>query len=524
MHSSPNLLRRLPVLGLLSLVLIAPPALAQRVSAKDRAAADALQQRMTQAEQRYRDALVLVGNGDAKGTGESNAALEDMEDVIDACVKQRGCPLSDVLATYKRLLKADVDAEAQAADDLGDEELLEGDPSLAPLADDVPEAVRAATLLGGDHRHTFDRMVQYNPAVQAGIRRWLTDMRPQLMTSYENYQVMRHLMWPEFERRGLPEALLFGILAKESNGRVHSTSRAGASGPLQFMPATGRRFGLGPDGTGFDTRYDARASAEASASYLNERLRQLNNDMEMSLAGYNGGEGRALRVHRQSGGTGFWYADAYEQFPAETKDYVPMVIAAAWIFLHPREFGVQFPKVDAHPATFRLTRTASIYELTVCLGNAGNRDGYMRTLRNLNPRYEAEDWIPAGTVLNATTRVAGLYGRHCASGARADLAHALVTADVNAAILREAPRGNVSVGDLTPVEGVPTTIATGTPQPAQPKAQQVRTYRVARGDTLGRIAQKHGCEVRALAAANGLKAPGYALRQGQELRLQGCRL
>ncbi len=78
-------------------------------------------------------------------------------------------------------------------------------------------------------------------------------------------------MWPEWEKRGLPEALLFGIMAKESNGRVHASSRAGAAGLMQFMPATGRRFGLGPDGTGFDTRFDARSAAEASASYLNER-------------------------------------------------------------------------------------------------------------------------------------------------------------------------------------------------------------------------------------------------------------
>ena len=75
----------------------------------------------------------------------------------------------------------------------------------------------------------------------------------------------------------LPEAkrvvdVIFGILAKESNGRVHSVSRAGAVGPMQFMPATGQRFGLGPDGTGFDTRYDPRGSADAAASYLNERF------------------------------------------------------------------------------------------------------------------------------------------------------------------------------------------------------------------------------------------------------------
>ena len=60
------------------------------------------------------------------------------------------------------------------------------------------------------------------------------------------------------------------------------------------------------------------------------------------------------------------------------------------------------------------------------------------------------------------------------------------------------------------------------PQPAKPKTAQVRTYTVARGDTLGRIAQRHGCEIRQLAAANGLKPPAYALGQGQKLKLVGC--
>ena len=327
--------RRWPLAILVLLLSIPSAALAQRVSAKDRAASEALVQRMASAEQRYRDALVLAGNGDARGMEEGNAALEDMEDVLEACTRQRGCPVPDLLAGWKRLLKDGVDSAqgGEEEDDYGPDELLEGDPALAAA---IPEVARTLRLLGDDNRHAFDNMVQFNPAIQAGIRRWLTDMRPALMNSYENYQYMRHLMWPEFERQGLPEALLFGIMAKESNGRVHAVSRAGAAGPMQFMPATGRRFGLGPDGSGFDTRYDPRSVALASAEYLNERLQQLNNDVEMSLAGYNGGEGRALRVHRQGGGSGFWNASVYDQFPAETRDYVPMVSAASWIFLHPR--------------------------------------------------------------------------------------------------------------------------------------------------------------------------------------------
>ena len=141
----------------------------------------------------------------------------------------------------------------------------------------------------------------------------------------------------------------------------------------------------------------------------------------------------------------------------------------------------------------------------------------MRTLRNLNPRYEAEVWIPAGTTLNATTRIAGLYHRHCASGARANLARALVNADVNTAIVRDGPAGNVAVGDVTQL---PSEVA---PQPAPAaKKPKARNHKVAKGDTLNRIAQRYGCDLKSLARANALKAPGYSVRVGQQLKLEGC--
>ncbi|MDY0954274.1 MAG: transglycosylase SLT domain-containing protein [Stenotrophomonas rhizophila] len=526
------LVRGWPLLALAAMLSFVPEAHAQRVSARDRVKIEALDQRMAAAEKRYRDALVLVANADPKGKNEGDAALEDMEDVISACVAQKGCQVSNMLPAYKRLLKDNADNRDGEGDELAsDGGLLEADPDhIGPLSADVPEAARAAALLN-DKRHAFDNMVEYNPAVQAGIRRWLTDMRPALMTTYENYQNLRQVMWPEWEKRGLPEALLFGIMAKESNGRVHASSRAGAAGLMQFMPATGRRFGLGPDGTGFDTRFDARSAAEASATYLNERMRELNGSVELSLAGYNGGEGRAVRVFRQSGGQGFWVDSVYNQFPGETKDYVPMVIAAAWIFLHPQQYGVEFPKISAQPATIRLAKSTTIYELTICLGSAGTRDGYMRALRNLNPRYEADGWIPAGTTINATTRIAGLYNRYCVSGPRADLARTLITADLNAAIVRPAAAsytGNVAVGSVVPVAQVQASAVASTPvapvatPAAKPKAKPARSHKVGKGQTLGAIADKFQCDVRELARANGLKAPAYALRQGQVLKLQGC--
>ena len=108
---------------------------------------------------------------------------------------------------------------------------------------------------------------------------------------------------------------------------------------------------------------------------------------------------------------------------------MPAVIAAAWLFLHPKKYGLEFPKVDTTPTQFSLARESSINELTICLGNGGTRDGFFRVLRNLNPRYEPDGWIPAGAMLNATTKIVGLYSRYCVSGPRADLARALITAD-----------------------------------------------------------------------------------------------
>lgn len=515
--------RSLAVL-LLSLCAIALPA-AARVSKRDQAAADALATRMQAAEKRYDDALVLASNNDPKAQAESDAALEDMEDVLSACAQQRGCQVSTLLATYKRLLKLKADARG---DDDGEDMVGEADSNdplddggdhSSPLSADVPEAERTARLLD-DKRHPFDTMVEYNPAIQAAIRRWLTDMRPALIDSYENYQNLRAVMWPAWQGSGLPEALLFGIMAKESNGKTHATSRAGAAGLLQFMPATGRRFDLGMDETGFDTRFDPSSAAAAAAAYLNERMGELNNNIEFSLAGYNGGEGRAGRVYRSRPGASFWDTDMYRQFPAETQDYVPMVIAAAWLYLHPKQYGLTFPKVHPRPAVLKLARTTSIYELTICLGDAGTRDGYMRTLRNLNPRYAADAWIPAGTPLAANARIVSLYGRNCVSGPRAELAHTLVTASVESALKPVAgPQGTVAVGDPTP-------LVASSPAPPQAgsarKARAPRTYKVARGDTLGRIADRFGCPVRELAKANRLKAPGYAVHPGQVLKLAGC--
>jgi membrane-bound lytic murein transglycosylase D len=320
---------------------------------------------------------------------------------------------------------------------------------------------------------------------------------------------MRYLMAPEYERSGLPEALLFGILAKESGGKVHATSRSGATGPLQFMPATGSRFGLYRDETGFDSRLDPQQAARANAAYINERFAELNRNLEYTVAAYNGGEGRAARLYAGNGGASFWSPQVNSQLPAETRDYVPAVIAAAWLFLHPKQYGLQFPKVDSTPDKFTLVRAASINELTICLGNGGSQDGWFRVLRNLNPRYEATAYIPAGTVLRAPRQAAALYPKYCVQGPRAALAQELVRAN-KAFAPPEAPM-------------VASATSSGSSATSSKKSsKKSRSYHVRPGDSLLAIARDHSCDVSSLAKANKLKAPNYMIKPGQSLKLTGC--
>ncbi|MFT3757083.1 MAG: transglycosylase SLT domain-containing protein [Pseudoxanthomonas sp.] len=530
-----NVLPYRPLLAGLLLSLLAPSALAARLSARDQAAVDAISQRMTAAGQRYQAALQAEEAGDDEGEAGANAsvdaALAQMDAELEACAQQRGCEMSALMAIYRQALKG---GEASDGNELGDENGDEAPVDDDPLDDGSdhaqlpsgPQSTRAANLLN-DQRHDFDKMVQFNPAIQAGIRRWLTDMRPALIDSYENYRNMRDALYPQWDRDGLPEALLFGIMTKESNGKVHATSRVGAAGPMQFMPATGLRFGLGPDGTGFDTRYDPRSVGYASAEYIKERMVELGGSIEYALAAYNGGEGRARRIYNQYPGRSFWDDAVYYQFPAETRDYVPMVIAASWLFLHPKQYGLKFPRVNPKPASVQLARTTSLNELVICLGNGGTRDGFQRTLRNLNPRYQPDAWLPAGTTLQANTRIARLYTSNCANGARAELARTLVNASVAAAVVNTGaprPSGTVAVGDVTslrePAAAVPAA-AKPVPKP-KPKPAPVKSYTVKKGDSLGRIADRNSCNIKQLAKANGLRAPGYTVKPGQTLKLEGC--
>jgi membrane-bound lytic murein transglycosylase D len=415
-------------------------------------------------------------------------ALAELRSAALACSRaQPPCDPAPFLDAYESLLRWQAErllgplrALAEPELDAGDH--LNGEVGISTFITELPAAGRALNLLNGEE---LSDIIELNGPVKAALEDWLTWMRPNLLEAWENYLFMRHLMWPHYEEAGLPEALLFGIMATESGGRVHAVSRAGASGPLQFMPATGRRYGLTVV-NGFDQRFDPAASTRANVAYLNEQFRQLNNDLELVLAAYNGGENRMRRLVQTSGTKRFWDDEIYWSLPRETREYVPKVLAAAWLFMHPEDYRLEFPEVDYRPATITLEREAALAELAVCLGQQQSRAGWFRVLRNLNPQLNSSQRQPAGTTVSIPALLVEVYDTDCVEGAYQELA----------AALHEARR---------------------------PAAPPTRTYVVRQGDTLGGIARGVRCaNIRQIAALNNIPPPRYPLRVGQRLQLPTC--
>ena len=136
--------------------LSAPDVHAQ--SKRDLAAAAVLQQRMENAEKHYRDAM--LAEDEEAATTASSAALTEIKAVIEACARQKGCAMPDMLATYERLLKASPQPGEELFDDEAEDPIDEGDFTAA----DVPEQANAASLLSEEGKR-FVQMVQFNPAV-----------------------------------------------------------------------------------------------------------------------------------------------------------------------------------------------------------------------------------------------------------------------------------------------------------------------------------------------------------------------
>ena len=160
-----------------------------------------------------------------------------------------------------------------------------------------------------------------------------------------------YMVVSELNKRNMPTELAL-LPFVESAYRNQAYSHAGAAGMWQFIPATGRHFGL-QQTRSYDARLDPFKSTKAAFDYLQRLNREFRGDWLLSLAAYNAGE---YRVHKEIAKnrargkrTDYWSLD----LPRETKQYVPRLLAFKEIFRNPRRFRVQLRGI---PNTHALTQ------------------------------------------------------------------------------------------------------------------------------------------------------------------------
>ena len=429
----------------------------------------------------YQDGMLLMEEGSTTvGQHLVEDALAGLDDAVARCKQIEGCELDRALRAYQRVLA--MQSSVFTTGDVGTptpDEDAGGDSGEREVAT-PPRGGR--TLNGQD----LSELIVLNRYVKDALHDWLTWNRPNLVQTYENYQYLRPQMLPVYEEAGLPEALLFGILAVESNGRVHSYSRVGAAGPLQFMRATGSRYGLGETADGFDERLDPARATMANVAYLNDQFQRLGGSLEKVLAAYNAGENRLKRLHDKHNGKDFWSPEFYYSLPQDTRRYVPEVLAAAWLFLHPEDYSLDWHTPRDLVVDMPLVAELSLSELSIMLGNTDMPNGWFRQLRNLNPQLSHTERLPAGTAIRVPSRVVALYEQHAGNEQLVALARDL----------RDASESRED--DMIP-------------------------YVIQRGDTLGRIANRHACtSIKELAALNNIAPPRYSLRAGKTIKVPNC--
>jgi peptidoglycan lytic transglycosylase D len=163
-----------------------------------------------------------------------------------------------------------------------------------------------------------------------------------------------------FRAEGLPLDLAFVPLV-ESAFKPNALSRAKAKGVWQFMTGTALENGLRRDWY-IDERSDPEKATVAAAKYLHTLSKMFDGDWHLALASYNGGPGRLQRAMKKAGLDDFWsLAEKPRLLPRETREYVPMILAAMVIARNPSQYGFDFePETGPEIDTVTLARPVDL--------------------------------------------------------------------------------------------------------------------------------------------------------------------
>src|SRR5690554_333438 len=318
--------------------------------------------------------------------------------------------------------------------------------------------------------------IEYSESLEKVIKNFIKNRS----RSYERLMALSEYYFPMFEEKlaqhNLPMELKY-LAIVESALNPKARSRVGATGLWQFMYPTGKMYGLEVSSY-VDERSDPIRSTEAACEYL-KSLYNVFGDWDLALAAYNSGPGNVSRAIRRSGGeTNYW--KIRNNLPRETAGYVPAFLATMYIFEYAEEHGFKLPKT-AIPYlatdTIRIKETIRFKDISELF------DIPIEELRFFNPSYKL-DIIPYIENKNYTLRLP------------VDALGSFVSNEASIYAYVRADEEKSKYPELV-------------------KQESQITYKVKKGDYLGKIANRYGVTVNNLKKWNNLKSNN--LKVGQRL-------
>ncbi len=310
-------------------------------------------------------------------------------------------------------------------------------------------------------RGGFVLSVPEHPRVAREIE-WFEQHQEYLIRLQDRAKPYIYHIATEIEQRGMPMELAL-LPAVESAYQPFAYSHGRAAGLWQFIPATGKRYGL-KQNWWYDGRRDVVAATNAALDHLEALNREFGGDWELALAAYNAGSGnvhRAIRKNRSKGKpTDFWSLD----LPRETRSYVPRLLALCAVLSDPKGHGLQPLMPVADQPYFTLVDIESQLDLALAAEMA---ELELDDLYRLNPGFNRWATDPDGP-------------------------HRLSIPVENAELFKQ------KLAQLDPGKRV-----------------SWKRYQIKSGDNLGEIAKKHGTSVALLRQVNKLK--GTNIRAGKHL-------
>ncbi len=332
-----------------------------------------------------------------------------------------------------------------------------------------------------------------------------------------------------FREKNLPEDLVYVALI-ESGFNPYAVSWCRAVGAWQFMPATGKLYGLKIDWW-IDERKDPIKSTNAAAEHLKD-LHNLFGSWPLALASYNAGAGKVQRAVLRTRSDDFWDLKASRYIKPETKNYVPKYMAATIIAKNPEAYGFTLSKVDPYTYDEVIIEESTDLRLIARCADCNYQD-----IKELNP--EIKRWvtpphyprytlrIPSGKKETFLANYAAIPAEQKIKWERHEvkkgetLSSLAKRYNTNPEAIRDInglKKGRIAPGKhlLIPIDINGKNQELNYLSMGQAGKQQQILYRVRRGETLSRIANKHNVTIADIREWN--KGIGK-VRTGQKIKL-----